>query len=146
MYKRQSYYGRLSNLQAASEEGLQEVPDVGPIVAARIHAFFAEPHNLDVIAALQNSGVTWPESDPVEVPADGALSGKTFVITGTLPSMTRDEAKDLIQSAGGKVVGSVSGKTNYLVAGDKAGSKLAKAERLNVEILDEAALSNLVNN
>lgn len=140
-----SFYGRLSGLQGASEEELQEVPDVGPIVAARIHGFFAEPHNLEVIAALQQSGVSWPESDPVTVPSDGALSGKTFVITGTLPSMTRDEAKDLIQSAGGKVTGSVSGKTDYLVAGEKAGSKLAKAEKLGVEVLDEADLCKLVN-
>lgn len=140
-----SYYGRLSGLLSASEEELQEVPDVGPIVAARIHGFFAEPHNMEVIKGLQQSGVSWPESDPVTVAEDGALSGKTFVITGTLPSLTRDEATDLIQAAGGKVTGSVSGKTDFLVAGEKAGSKLAKAEKLEVEILDEVALCKLMN-
>ena len=141
-----SFYGRLSGLQNATEEELQEVPDIGPIVAARIHGFFAEAHNLDVIEALRESGVSWPESDPVTVSLEGALSGKTFVITGTLPSMTRDEAKELIQSAGGKVTGSVSGKTDFLVAGEKAGSKLAKAEKLEVEVLDEAGLAELIGN
>ncbi|MEL7186935.1 MAG: NAD-dependent DNA ligase LigA [Pseudomonadota bacterium] len=140
-----SHYGRLSGLQEATEEELQEVPDVGPIVAARIHAFFAEPHNLDVIAALQQSGVNWAEFEPQEPPENGALIGKTFVITGTLPTMTRDEAKDLIVSAGGKVTGSVSGKTDYLVAGEKAGSKLAKAEKLGVTVLNETNLFELVN-
>ena len=140
-----SFYGRLSNLIAASEEELQEVPDVGPIVAARIRAFFDEPHNIEVIERLQDSGVNWPESDPVVAADDGSLSGKTFVITGTLPSMTRDEAKDLIQGAGGKVTGSVSSKTDFLVAGEKAGSKLAKAEKLDVQILDEVSLRELIN-
>jgi len=132
-------------LQEATEEDLQEVPDVGPIVAARIHTFFSEPHNLEVIAALQEFGVKWKEFEPQESPENGALIGKTFVITGTLPSMTRDEAKDLILSAGGKVTGSVSGKTDYLVAGEKAGSKLAKAEKLGVTVINETNLIELVN-
>ncbi len=140
-----SHFGRLDNVLSATDEELQNVADVGPVVAARIRAFLGEQHNLDVIVRLRESGVSWPESDPVETKEDGALSGKTFVITGTLPTMTRDAAKEMIQLAGGKVTGSVSSKTDYLVAGEKAGSKLAKAERLEVTVLDEAALSVLIN-
>ena len=140
-----AHYGRLENVVSASEEELQQVSDVGPVVAARIRAFFGEKHNVDVIERLREYGVEWPESDPVESPQDGALAGKTFVITGTLPSMTRDEAKAFIQAAGGKVTGSVSSKTDYLVAGEKAGSKLAKAEKLEVVVLDEIALLSLVS-
>lgn len=139
-----AHYGRLGNLIAATEEDLQGVADVGPVVAARIGSFFGEEHNLDVIARLQESGVTWAESDPVQVAESGPLIGKVFVITGTLPNMSRDDAKDLIQQAGGKVTGSVSGKTDYLVAGEKAGSKRSKAEKLNVTVLDEAALEKLI--
>ncbi len=140
-----SHYGRLKNVVSASEEELQKVADVGPIVAARIRAFFGEEHNLEVITRLQEYGVEWPEADPVELAENGVLAGKTFVITGTLPSMTRDEAKALIQSAGGKVTGSVSSKTDYLVAGEKAGSKLSKAEKLEVAVLDEGGLQGLVS-
>jgi len=139
-----AHYGRLANVIAATDENLQGVADVGPVVAARIKAFFEEDHNLDVIARLQEYGVKWPESEPARVAENGPLSGKTFVITGTLPTLTRDDAKDLIQSAGGKVTGSVSSKTDYLVAGEKAGSKLIKAEKLNVSVLDEAALRSLI--
>jgi DNA ligase (NAD+) len=140
-----AHFGRLANILAATEEDLQSVADVGPVVAARIRSFIDEKHNLGVIARLQEYGVVWPESDPVAAAKDGALAGKTFVITGTLPTMTRDAAKDLIQSAGGKVTGSVSSKTDYLVAGEKAGSKLVKAEELQVAIIDEAALLALVS-
>ena len=140
-----NHFGRLQNLIAATEEELQGVTDVGPVVALRIQSFFAEQHNLDVIARMQECGVEWDESDPAELPSDGALSGKTFVITGTLATMTRDAAKELIQSAGGKVTGSVSSKTDYLVAGEKAGSKLTKAEKLEVMVLDEAALQALIS-
>jgi len=138
-----AHYGRLASVESATEDDLQGVADVGPVVAARIKAFFGEEHNLDVIARLQEYGVEWPESDPVRVADNGPLSGKTFVITGTLPTLTRDDAKDLIQSAGGKVTGSVSSKTDYLVAGEKAGSKLIKAEKLNISVLDEPALRSL---
>ena len=130
---------------AASEEALQEVPDVGPVVASRIRHFFDEQHNREVIRRLRDAGVHWPETDPVKAPADGALAGKTFVLTGTLPTMTRDEAKDRIQAAGGKVTGSVSKKTDYVVAGDKAGSKLAKAQNLEITILDEVGLEKLLS-
>jgi DNA ligase (NAD+) len=139
-----AHYGRLENVIAASNEDLQSVADVGPVVAERIRTFLGEEHNLDVISRLQEYGVVWPESDPVREDDDGPLCGKAFVITGTLPNLTRDEAADLIRSSGGKVTGSVSGKTDYLVAGEKAGSKLAKAEKLNVTVLDEAALRSLL--
>ena len=139
-----SHYGRLQNIVAASEEDLLNVPDVGPVVAARVRHFFDNEHNLDVIGRLQEYGVHWPETDPVEIADNGPLAGKTFVLTGTLPSMTRDEAKELIQNAGGKVTGSVSTKTDFLVAGEKAGSKLKKAEKLNLTILDESSLRSLL--
>ncbi len=141
-----AHYGRLENLMSASEEELQEVPDVGPVVASRIRSFFDEPHNVEVVNRLQDAGISWPESDPVTAPSDGALVGKTFVITGTLPTLTRDEAKSMIQAAGGKVTGSVSGKTDFLVAGEKAGSKLAKAEKLSVAVLSEEDLRDLIDN
>ncbi len=140
-----AHYRRLDNVVAATEQDLQSVRDVGPVVATRVKSFFAEAHNLEVIARLRKYGVVWPESDPIEATEDGALFGKTFVITGTLPTMTRDAAKDLIQSAGGKVTSSISAKTDYLVAGEKAGSKLSKAEKLKVAILDEAALLDLIS-
>ena len=139
-----AHYGKLEAILAADEAALQEVPDVGPIVAARIHAFFAEPHNRDVIERLVASGVSWPESESVKPAADGALSGKTFVLTGTLSGMTRNDAKDRIVAAGGKVTGSVSKKTDYVVAGDKAGSKLTKAQNLGITILDEVELEKLL--
>jgi len=139
------YFGRLPAIAEADEDALVQVPDVGPIVASRIAAFFSESHNTEVIQALIEAGVTWQEKEPVRAPKDGALAGKVFVLTGTLPSMTRDEAKALIQSQGGKVTGSVSTKTDYLVAGDKAGSKLAKAQKLEIDVLDEAGLQALLN-
>jgi len=139
-----SYFGTLDAIVAATEDELVEVPDVGPIVASRIRSFFDETHNRDVIKALRDSGVHWQESAPQRSPSKGGLSGKTFVLTGTLPSMTRDEAKQKIQACGGKVTGSVSKKTSYLVYGDKAGSKLAKAQELGVETIDEAGLTVLL--
>lgn len=140
-----THYGKLANVISAPDEDLQSVDDVGPVVASRLRAFFDEQHNLDVISRLQDYGVEWPESEPVARSEDGVLFGKTFVITGTLPTLTRDGAKELIQQAGGKVTGSVSSKTDYLVAGEKAGSKLTKAENLEVAILDEAGLRQLVS-
>jgi DNA ligase (NAD+) len=140
-----SYFGKLEGLIKATEEELVAVEDVGPIVASRIRAFMDEPHNLAVIRQLQESGVAWQESEPQKSPDEGPLSGKTFVLTGTLQAMTRDEAKQRIQSQGGKVTGSVSKKTDFVVFGDKAGSKLTKAQNLGVETLDEAALENLLS-
>ncbi|MDJ0911638.1 MAG: NAD-dependent DNA ligase LigA [Woeseiaceae bacterium] len=140
-----SHYGDLEPIMNASEEDLQTVDDVGPIVASHIRAYFEEPHNQDLIKTLIGAGISWPVNEPQSAPADGTLSGKTFVITGTLPSMTRDEAKEKIVAHGGKVTGSVSGNTDFLVAGQKAGSKLQKAEKLGVEVLDEAALMALIS-
>ena len=140
-----SYYGSLTAIMDASEDDLQQVPDVGPVVAARIRAFFAEGHNQEVVERLKTSGVTWKESDPARETDNGPLSGKIFVLTGTLESMTRDEAKDQIQALGGKVTGSVSTKTDYLAHGKKPGSKLAKAQNLEITILDEAALKKILS-
>ncbi len=131
------HFGALTRIVSATEDDLIEVADVGPIVASRIRTFFDEPHNLEVIQSLQKSGVSWSETEPQQSPKDGPLSGKTFVLTGTLSEMTRDEAKTLIQENGGKVTGSVSKKTDFLVYGDKAGSKLTKAQTLDIATLTE---------
>ena len=139
-----TYFGSLPAIVKASEEELTKVPDVGPRVARRVRSFFDEQHNLDVIEKLQSLGVHWADTDPMEISEDGPLTGKTFVITGTLPSMTRDEAKQRIQREGGKVTGSVSKKTDYLLAGEKAGSKLSKAQSLNVTVISESDLMNLI--
>ena len=133
------HFGSLEAIVAADEARLQEVPDVGPVVAANIHTFLAQPHNTEVIAELRQLGVTWPDRPPaaqdprVSLP----LAGKTFVLTGTLSCMTRDEAAEKIQTLGGKVSGSVSRKTDYVVAGEKSGAKLKKAEELRIAIMDE---------
>jgi DNA ligase (NAD+) len=137
------HFGNLDALINAGEAALQQVPDVGPVVARSIVEFFGESHNLEVIEQLRAAGVTWDETEPVQA-ASGALEGRTFVLTGTLPTMTRDEAKALIEANGGKVSGSVSKKTDYLVAGTEAGSKLDKALALGLTILDERALRKLV--
>lgn len=137
------HFGSLEGIMSADVDALQTVPDVGPIVAQSLANFFGERHNLEVIEQLREVGVSWPESGPAAV-AEGSLVGKTFVLTGTLPTMTRDDAKALIESQGGKVSGSVSKKTDYVVAGSEAGSKLAKAEELGVAVLDEAGLRELL--
>ncbi|MDO8932544.1 MAG: NAD-dependent DNA ligase LigA [Rhodocyclaceae bacterium] len=137
------HFGGLDALMAADEAALQQVPDVGPVVAASIARFFAEPHNGEVIRSLRTAGVHWAEGEPAPV-VDSPVAGKTFVLTGTLPSLTRDEAKDLIESRGGKVAGSVSKKTDYVVAGAEAGSKLEKARELGVTILDQSQLQELL--
>ncbi len=139
-----SFYGKLEAIMNAGEEELQTVPDVGPVVASRIRAFFSESHNSDVIQRLRNYGVRWNESEPQTAPKDGPLDGKTFVLTGTLTAMTRDEAKDRIQALGGKVTGSVSKKTDYVVFGENPGSKLAKAQKLAVETIDQSGLEKLL--
>jgi DNA ligase (NAD+) len=139
-----AFFGNLPAIIKAKTEKLVTVPDVGPIVAKRIRDFLDEAHNLEVIQKLQASGVQWADTEPQQVAEDGKLTGKTFVITGTLPGMTRDEAKDLIVKDGGKVTGSVSSKTSYLLAGENAGSKLAKAEGLEVEVLDLDGLRSLL--
>jgi DNA ligase (NAD+) len=139
-----AYFGNLQAIVDADAETLVKVPDVGPVVAQRIRDFLDEEHNLDVMRQLQDLGVRWEDTDPTQVAEDGPLAGMTFVITGTLPDMTRDEAKALIQREGGKVTGSVSNKTSYLLAGEKAGSKLAKAQKLDVEVIDLDGLRQLL--
>ncbi len=138
------YFGGFDGLAEATEDELQQVPDVGPVVARRIVEFFAEPHNMEVIGLLRERGVEWTETDPSIPTEDGPLAGKTFVLTGTLSSMTRDEAKEKIVALGGKVTGSVSKKTDYVVYGEKAGSKLTKAEKLGVETMNEGTFVNLL--
>jgi DNA ligase (NAD+) len=138
------HFGTLDAIIAASEEQLLEVNDVGPIVAHSIRTFLDQPHNLEVLEQLRGEcGIHWPEGPPAEKPPQ-LLAGKTVVLTGTLPTMGRDEAKDLLEAAGAKVAGSVSKKTSYVVAGADAGSKLAKAEELGVPVLDEAGLLALL--
>lgn len=133
------HFGSLEALMAADETALQQVPDIGPVVAAHILHFFAQVHNREVIAALREHGVSWPEGAPQRA-SDGPLSGKTVVLTGTLASMSRDEAGAKLEALGAKVSGSVSKKTALLIAGEAAGSKLAKAQELGLEIWDEARL------
>ncbi|MCA1977918.1 MAG: NAD-dependent DNA ligase LigA [Thiobacillus sp.] len=137
------HFGSLDALIAASEDDLLAVRDVGPVVAQSIRQFFAEPHNLEVVARLRTAGVRWPEATGMQQSA-GILAGKTLVLTGTLPTLTRDAAKEMIEAAGGKVAGSVSKKTDYVVAGADAGSKLAKAQELGVAVIDEAGLRALL--
>ena len=137
------HFGALKPLMSADEEALLQVPDVGPVVAASIARFFAEPHNREVIKQLRAAGVTWTEGEPRRAMA-GLLGGKTFVLTGTLPTWTRDEAKERLEATGAKVAGSVSGKTDFVVAGEDAGSKLDRARALGVPVIDEAELRRLL--
>ncbi len=128
----------------ASEEQLLQVPDVGPVVAQSIHTFFQQPHNREVVEQLRACGVHWQEGPPL-VAAVLPLAGRTVVLTGTLPTLSREEAKAMLEAAGAKVAGSVSKKTDYVVAGEEAGSKLEKAQALGVPVLDEAGLFQLLN-
>jgi len=138
------YFTTLDAIKAADEESLQKVEDVGPIVAAHIVRFFKQAHNMEVIDKLIAAGIHW---DAIEATAveEQILEGKTFVLTGTLTEMTRDDAKKALQARGAKVTGSVSKKTSYVVVGDNAGSKATKAEQLGVEMLDEAQLIKLLD-
>lgn len=137
------HFGNLNALMAADEAALQQVPDVGPVVAQSIVQFFAEPHNCEVVAQLVAAGVHWEEGAGSPI-STSAISGKTFVLTGTLPNLTRDEARERIEALGGKVTGSVSKKTDFVVAGEEAGSKLIKAQELGVTVLDEDQLKKLL--
>jgi DNA ligase (NAD+) len=137
------HFGGLDAIMDATVDQLLQVNDVGPVVAEAIHTFFAQPHNREVVEQLRACGVTWEEGAPAER-ATLPLAGLTVVITGTLPTLGRDEAKDLLEAAGAKVAGSVSKKTHYLVAGAEAGSKLAKALELGVPVLDEAGMRALL--
>lgn len=132
------HFGSLETLMQADIASLMQVNDVGPVVAEAAYQFFAEPHNREVIAAMRELGVKW--ADIAKTSHASAFAGKTFVLTGTLPTLKRDQAQAMIETAGGKVSGSVSAKTSYVVAGAEAGSKLEKAQQLNIPILDESAL------
>ncbi|MFZ2857911.1 NAD-dependent DNA ligase LigA [Acidovorax sp.] len=138
------HFGTLDAIMDASVEQLLQVNDVGPVVAQSLHTFFQQAHNREVVEQLRACGVTWPEGAPAER-APQILAGKTVVLTGTLPTLGRDAAKDLLEAAGAKVAGSVSKKTSYVVAGEEAGSKLAKALELGVPVLDEAGMLALLH-
>ena len=137
------HFGTLDALMDATREQLLEVNDVGPIVADSVQQFFAQPHHREIVERLRAVGITWPEGG-AEQQGLRPLAGQTLVLTGTLPTMGRDQAQALIEAAGGKVSGSVSKKTAYVVAGAEAGSKLAKALELGVTVIDEAGLLALL--
>jgi len=137
------HFGKLDAIMDASEEQLLQVPDVGPIVAQSIHTFFQQSHNREVVEQLRACGLRWEEGEPSPV-AQLPLAGKTFVLTGTLPTLSREQAKEMLEAAGAKVAGSVSKKTDYVVAGAEAGSKLDKARELGVAVIDEAGLQALL--
>jgi DNA ligase (NAD+) len=140
------YFGNLESIMSADEATLEEVPDIGPVVAESIAQFFREHHNREVIEQLRAAGVKWKEEEPAQRGASGGfLTGKTFVLTGTLPNLSREEAKEKIESCGGKVSGSVSRKTDFVVAGADPGSKYDKAMELGIRILDEADLLEMLN-
>ena len=139
------HFGALDALIAADEDGLLQVPDIGPVVAQSIRRFLDEPHNRQVIAALRKAGVQWPEKAGSTAPGQGRLGGRTFVITGTLGGLTRTEVSDMIEAAGGRVAASVSKKTDFVVAGEQAGSKLERARELGVRVIDEAELRRLLD-
>ncbi len=137
------HFGQLDAIRVASEDALLQVADVGPVVAHSIRTFFDQLHNRDVVQALRDAGVSWPEGDAL-APTEMPLAGITVVLTGTLQSMGRDEAKEKLEVLGAKVAGSVSKKTHYVVAGAEAGSKLDKANALGVPVLDDAGLALLL--
>jgi DNA ligase (NAD+) len=137
------HFGSLDELMKADLEGLTQVRDVGPVVAASIAGFFSEPHNLAVVQSLRRRGVRWPEqADGLRL--SGVAAGKNFVLTGTLPTLSRDAARARIEAAGGKVTGSVSSRTDYVVAGNDPGAKHDKARELGIPILDETGLLALL--
>jgi len=138
------HFGTLDALMDASVEQLMEAPDVGPVVAESIAGFFRERHNREGVEQLRAAGLKWREEAPSRKAAAGPFAGKIVVLTGTLSSMARDEAKERIEAGGGKVTGSVSKKTDFVVAGAEAGSKLEKAEALGVRVLDEAQFLELL--
>jgi DNA ligase (NAD+) len=138
------HFGQLDAIMVASEDALLQVADVGPVVAHSIRTFFDQPHNREVVQALRDAGVTWPEGDAL-APTEMPLAGITVVLTGTLQSMGRDEAKEKLEALGAKVAGSVSKKTHYVVAGAESGSKLDKAQALGVPVLDDTGLTVLLS-
>lgn len=139
------HFGTLDALMEAPDSVLLNVPDIGPIVAQSIRTFFDQAHNREVVEQLRACGVRWAEQDTLHVTSPKPLAGKTVVLTGTLPTLSREEAKERLEAAGAKVTGSVSKKTTFVVAGAEAGSKLDKAQELGVPILDESALLEMLN-
>jgi DNA ligase (NAD+) len=133
------HFGGIDAIMNASIEQLLQVHDVGPVVAQSLRTFFDQSHNREVVEQLQACGVHWPEADP-QGRLDLPLTGHTYVITGTLPTLSREQAQSLLEQAGAKVAGSVSKKTTGVIAGEAAGSKLEKALSLNIPVLDEAGL------
>ena len=138
------HFGTLDALIGADEVALTQVSDVGPVVAQSLQHFFGEPHNREVVAQLRIAGVHWPEHKGTPLRSTTHLSGKIFVLTGTLPNLTREKAAALLEAVGAKVAGSVSRKTDYVVAGADAGNKLDKARELGVPVLDEAGMLALL--
>ena len=141
------HFGDIASLRRAGEEEIQRVPDVGPVVAKNVAAWFRDPENAAILERLIMAGVAWPAPAPADAPgadAPGGLARKTFVLTGTLPGLSREAAADAIVSRGGRVSGSVSKKTHYVVAGADAGSKLKKAVELGIPVLDEAAFCKML--
>jgi len=138
------HFGQLDAIMVASEDALLQVADVGPVVAHSIRTFFDQPHNREVLQALRDAGVTWPEGEAL-APTEMPLAGITVVLTGTLQTMGRDEAKEKLEALGAKVAGSVSKKTHYVVAGAESGSKLDKALALGVPVLDDTGLALLLS-
>ena len=140
------HFGNLQNLKKATKEQLLEVEDIGPIVASSVKQFFSDERNVKLVEKLQNVGIHWPEHEMKEKPEHLSLQNKKFVLTGTLSSLTREAAAEKIRDLGGKVSNSVSKNTDYVLAGDEAGSKLAKAQELGVVIINEDEFLKLVNN
>ena len=138
------HFGQLDAIMVASEDALLQVADVGPVVAHSIRTFFDQPPNREVVQALRDAGVTWPEGEAL-APTEMPLAGITVVLTGTLQTMGRDEAKEKLEALGAKVAGSVSKKTHYVVAGAESGSKLDKALALGVPVLDDTGLALLLS-
>ena len=141
-----AHFGGIEKLRTASEDELCEIHDVGPVVAKNVAGFFSEPQNTAIMDEIIRAGVNWPEHEGSGDKPAGGLQGQTFVITGTLPSLSRADAKDRLLAAGAKVSGSVSAQTHCVVAGDNPGSKFDKAQTLGVKIIDEAELLALLDN
>jgi DNA ligase (NAD+) len=140
-----NHFRTLENIESASSEELQSLEDIGPIVAQDVMVFFKQSHNLEVIQSLINAGVHWPDIEK-SVQKNSEINGKTFVLTGTLTALTRNDAKAALLAMGAKVAGSVSANTDYVVVGDNSGSKAEKAVKLGIKIIDEERLQQILAN